>query len=90
MLGFYKSDMEQFFVTAGQEIEPKLRQFAESKTNLNFHVYNPFSVNFDVFKEHDIFGGLPDGEPIDEKGEINYDHHKPMLEIKTVSRDEYQ
>lgn len=90
MLGFYKSEMEQFFVLAGQAIEPKLREFAEFKTNYKFQVHNPISVQFDVFKQHTIFGGLPDGEPVNARGVIDYEGHMPMLEIKTVSRDEYE
>ncbi|MCQ2748267.1 MAG: hypothetical protein MJ223_03460 [Mycoplasmoidaceae bacterium] len=34
-----------------------------------------------------MFGGIPDGEPVNEAGLVDYSTNKPMLEIKTSSID---
>jgi hypothetical protein len=40
-----------------------------------------------MFKENKIFGGIPDGEPVDSNNKLAYKDNKPMLEIKTTSKD---
>ncbi len=48
----------------------------------------PAQVKWDVFQENKIFGGIPDGEPVDDKGNFLYPKF-PMLEIKTTSIDSF-
>ena len=40
-----------------------------------------------MFKDDKVYGGIPDGEPVDEFGNISYSDDKPMLEVKTSSCD---
>ena len=87
IVGIFREDMDQTLAIAGQIIEPKIRDYVSSKLNINFKVYDPIKVNWDVFKENKIFGGIPDGEPINANGCIDYSNNKPMLEIKTSSFD---
>lgn len=90
IFGFYKPEIDPFFLEAGIEIEPKLRKYVEDKIGCKFKSYNGPDVGFDVFKENEIFGGLPDGEPFDfENNKFTYDNNFPMLEIKTTSMDEF-
>ncbi|WP_391592205.1 YqaJ viral recombinase family protein [[Mycoplasma] cavipharyngis] len=90
MMGFFESTPDPFFLNAGIIIEPKLRSFVEKKLNCKFRFYEGKDVGFDVFKSNPVFGGMPDGEPIDQKtNKINYHQKLPMLEIKTTSLDEY-
>jgi hypothetical protein len=42
-----------------------------------------------VFKENKIFGGIPDGEPLNDVMVVDYSNDKPMLEIKTSSIDSF-
>ncbi|MDQ0514347.1 hypothetical protein J2Z62_000785 [Mycoplasmoides fastidiosum] len=90
MMGFFKTTPDPFFLNAGIVIEPKLREFVESKLNCKFQSYHGPDVGFDVFKTNKYFGGMPDGEPLDpQTNQVNYESNIPMLEIKTTSIDEY-
>lgn len=89
MVGIYKETMDPVLAKVGNCIEPKIRDFVSKKLDLDFKVYNPAQVNWDVFiGDHDVYGGVPDGEPIDANGNLNYPE-KPMLEIKTTSIDSF-
>lgn len=90
MVNLYKEDMDPTLANAGNIIEPKIRNFVETQLDLKFKSYNPIQVRFDVFQDNETFGGIPDGEPIDSNGEINYSNNNPMLEIKTSSFDSLQ
>lgn len=87
IVGIYKEEMDPTLAVAGQIIEPKIRKYVTDKLNINFKVYDPKKVNWDIFKDNDIFGGIPDGEPINQLGNVDYTNSKPMLEIKTSSYD---
>lgn len=88
MTGLYREPMDQTLAKVGNVIEPMVRQYVENKTNQKYICYDPAKVNWDVFAENKIFGGIPDGEPIDENGKLLYPE-KPMLEIKTTSIDAF-
>ena len=88
MTGLFKETMDQTLAKVGNVIEPKVREFVEERLNQKYVCYNPFEINWDIFPENDIFGGIPDGEPIDENGKLLYPQ-KPMLEIKTTSIDAF-
>lgn len=90
MMGFYKTEGEQFFTEAGIIIEPKLKKYVEQRLKLTMQSYEGKLVGFDVFKDNPIFGGMPDGEPLDQSGKLLFDDQHPLLEIKTTSIDEYQ
>ena len=87
IVGIYREEMDLTIANAGQVIEPKIRQYVTDKLNINFKVYDPRKVNWDIFKDNDIFGGIPDGEPINHLGNVDYSNNQPMLEIKTSSYD---
>ncbi len=86
MVNIYKDDIDPVLARAGTIIEPKIRDLASKRLNLSFKTYEPAKVNWDVFAENKIFGGIPDGEPVDASGRFLYPA-KPMLEIKTSSID---
>lgn len=86
IVNIYKEDMDPTLANVGNCIEPKIREYVSSLTNIKFKTYIPSQINWNVFKD-DVFGGIPDGEPINEKGEFAYDIGLPMLEIKTSSED---
>ena len=87
IVNLYKEEMDVTLAHVGHTIEPKIRDFVSQQLNINFKSYDPFAIKWDVFKENKIFGGIPDGEPIDDNGNFLYDAGKPMLEIKTSSFD---
>ena len=87
MVGIYKETMDETLAKTGTIIEPKIREYAQEKLNLKFKVYNPHEIKYDVFKDDKVYGGIPDGEPVDEFGNISYSDDKPMLEVKTSSCD---
>lgn len=87
IVGIYREEMDPTLAMVGQIIEPKIRQYVVDKLNINFKVYNPKEVNWDIFKDNNIFGGIPDGEPINHLGNVDYTNNQPMLEIKTSSYD---
>lgn len=87
IVNLYKEEMDETLAHVGHIIEPKIRDFVSQQLNVKFKSYEPFAIRCDVFKENKIFGGIPDGEPIDEKGNFLYEQGKPMLEIKTSSYD---
>lgn len=89
MVGIYTEPFEEMFTKAGNVIEPKIHKIVCDKLNINFKQYNPFTIGWDVFKEDPIFGGIPDGEPVDQNGNFLYPN-LPMLEIKTTSIDSFQ
>ena len=88
MVGIYTEPMDQMIADAGNVIEPKIKNYVEETTGIKYMQYNPMKVGFDIFKENPIFGGIPDGEPVDENGNVNYATW-PMLEIKTSSIDSF-
>ncbi|WP_255565822.1 MPN551 family DNA-binding protein [Mycoplasma sp. E35C] len=87
MVNLYSESMDPTLANAGVQIEPKVRDFVIEKFKVNYKAYEPNRVGYDIFKENPIFGGIPDGEPVDENGQIIYDQNHPMLEIKTSSID---
>ncbi len=88
MVGIYKEDMDPMLANAGNVIEPKIREYVELKTKTKYLEYDVFKIKWDAFKENKIFGGIPDGEPVNENNEFLYPQ-KPMLEIKTSSIDKF-
>lgn len=88
MVGIYTEPMDETLANVGNIIEPKIREYVEKQTNIKYKQYNPFQVNFDVFSNNKIFGGIPDGEPLNKENEVDYSN-APMLEIKTTSIDSF-
>lgn len=88
MVGIYADDMDPMYSDAGNIIEPKIRNYVETKTKTKYLSYNPITIQFDMFKEDKIFGGIPDGEPVGATNDLLYPD-KPMLEIKTTSIDSF-
>lgn len=89
MVNIYTEPMDPMYSEAGNIIEPKIHKWVCSKTGINFKQHNPFECKWDVFKENKIFGGIPDGEPVDDNGNFLYPE-KPILEIKTTSIDSFK
>ncbi|AAB95939.1 MPN551 family DNA-binding protein [Mycoplasmoides pneumoniae] len=87
MVKIYEDEFDETLSRAGQVIEPKIRDYVIAKTGFNFHSYDPKEVKWDLFPENPVFGGIPDGEPVDVYGKLAYDTNAPMLEIKTTSCD---
>ena len=88
MTNIYYEEMDETLSFVGNAIEPKVKKYVEEKLDISFKQYNPFEVKWDVFDDP-IFGGIPDGEPIDNNGNFLYDKNLPMLEIKTTSIDSF-
>lgn len=86
MVGIYKETMDPILSKVGNIIEPKVRDYFIKRTKTDYKVYDPAKIKWDVFKDNKVFGGIPDGEPIDKSGNFLYPK-KPMLEIKTTSID---
>jgi len=74
----------------GNRIEPLLREYAIKKMGIKYISYDPKQIDFDIFKEDEIYGGIPDGEPVDNNGNVDYSNNQPMLEIKTSSIDKFK
>lgn len=89
IVGIYKEEIDPIYAKAGTMIEPLVRDFTAKNLNLDFTCYDPVKIKWDVFAENKIFGGIPDGEPIDKNGKLIYDQNKPMLEVKTSSFDKF-
>ncbi len=89
MVNIYKDEIDPTLAKVGSIVECKVRDFVSNILNIKFRSYNPKDIAFDLFKDNKIFGGIPDGEPIDENGYISYKDNKPMLEIKTTSVDNF-
>lgn len=87
MTNIYYEEMDETLSKTGNIVEPILRKYAEEKSNVKFKVHNVFEVKWDVFKDDEIFGGVPDGEPVDDNNNFLYSKDYPMLEIKTTSID---
>ncbi len=87
MTNIYYEEMDETLSKTGNVIEPIIKNYVEQETGIKFKQHNPFQVKWDVFKENKIFGGIPDGEPVNENGEFLYKDDYPMLEIKTTSID---
>lgn len=88
IVGIYSEKMDPMRAKAGQVIEPKVRDFVSKALNIKFKDYIPSQVNWDVLgTKGSVFGGIPDGEPINPDGSLAYDKGQPMLEIKTASID---
>ncbi|MGL4950636.1 MAG: MPN551 family DNA-binding protein [Mycoplasma sp.] len=88
MVGIYTEPMDQTLAKVGNTIEPKIHKYVCEKLGINFKQYNPFEIKWDAFPENKIFGGIPDGEPVDSNGKLLYPS-QPMLEIKTTSIDAF-
>lgn len=90
MVGIYTEPMDPTLAKLGMYIEPKVRDYVSQKLNVKFKDYVPSEVKWDVFKKvDDVFGGIPDGEPINQDGTVDYSTGNPMLEIKTTSIDSF-
>jgi hypothetical protein len=87
MVNLYKDTMDPTLARTGNVIEPKVRNYVTQQLNIPFRVYDPKAVNYDVFSSHPIFGGIPDGEPLNQNQQVDYSTGMPMLEIKTSSID---
>lgn len=88
MVNIYTEKMDQTLAIVGQVIEPKIRDYVSQLSHVKFLSYNPVAIKWDAFaKVDDVFGGIPDGEPIDDNGNFVYKDGHPMLEIKTTSID---
>lgn len=88
MVNIYTEPMDEMLANAGNTIEPKIREWVEKTINQKYFVYDPKKCKFDVFDSNPIFGGIPDGEPIN-NGKIDYNDGARMLEIKTSSIDSF-
>lgn len=89
MVNIYTEPMDPMYSQAGNIIEPKIHKWVCEKTNINFKQHNPAQCKWDVFSDVKIFGGIPDGEPVDESGNLLYPE-MPILEIKTTSIDSFK
>lgn len=89
MTNLYQDVMDETLSYVGNTIEPMLRNYVEKKFDITYKQYNPFQVKWDVFADNEIFGGIPDGEPVNKSGEFLYNKNYPMLEIKTTSIDSF-
>ncbi len=90
MVGIYSEPIDPTLAKLGMYIEPKVRDYVSQKLNIKFKDYVPAQVKWDVFKDTDeVFGGIPDGEPVNEQGVVDYSTGNPMLEIKTSSIDAF-
>lgn len=90
IVGIYKEEIDPIYAKAGTIIEPIVRDFTGKNLNINFTSYDPAKIKWDVFNDNKIFGGIPDGEPINKSGELLYDQNQPMLEVKTSSFDKFE
>lgn len=89
MTNIYYEEMDETLSKVGNAIEPKLKEYIEKKLHIKYKQYNPFEVKWDVFSDNEIFGGIPDGEPVDNSGNFLYSKNFPMIEIKTTSIDSF-
>lgn len=90
MVGIYTEPIDPTLAKLGMYVEPKVRDFVSQQLNIKFKDYVPSEVKWDVFKNVDpVFGGIPDGEPVNQDGVVDYSTGNPMLEIKTSSIDAF-
>lgn len=85
MVNIYYEEMDEMLANAGNVIEPKIRGWVENKIGKKFTSYDPKSIGFDIFKDNKVFGGIPDGEIIND-----LDNDISILEIKTTSIDSFE
>jgi hypothetical protein len=90
MVNLYKDTMDKTLADAGNIIEPKIRDYVEQKLGQKYISYDPVKCKFDMFKDNKVFGGIPDGEPVNEEGAVDYSNDRMLLEIKTSSIDTIQ
>lgn len=90
MVKIYTETMDQTLAKVGCEIEPKIKAYVEQTLQQKYISYEPAKIGWDIFSEDKIFGGIPDGEPIDINGKLCYEQKAPMLEIKTTSIDAFE
>ncbi|MCV3743863.1 hypothetical protein OF377_03175 [Ureaplasma sp. ES3154-GEN] len=88
MVRIYKEDIDPIHANAGNIIESKIFNEVHLRLPHRFVSYDPIKIGFDMFKEDPIFGGIPDGEPINLENAVDY-NYGPMLEIKTSSVDKF-
>ncbi len=89
MVNIYYESLDPMYANAGNIIEPKIRDYVCQATNIEYISHDPASCKWDVFKDNPIFGGIPDGEPVNERHELCYPE-APILEIKTSSIDAFK
>lgn len=94
MVGIYSEPIDPTLAKLGMYVEPKVRDYVSQKLNIKFKDYVPAEVKWDVFKGktdpgYEMFGGIPDGEPVNASGIVDYSTGNPMLEIKTSSIDAF-
>lgn len=85
MTNIFYEKMDETLSRVGNLIEPKIKKFVEEKLKINYLSYNPQEINWDAFSKIKVFGGIPDGEPVNERNDFLYKNGYPMLEIKTSS-----
>jgi len=86
----HKEEMDPTLSKIGQLAEPKIRDYVTKTLGIKFKVYEPAACKWDVFKDVDkVYGGIPDGEPIDVQGNLAYAQGLPMLEVKSSSIDKF-
>lgn len=88
MVNIYYEEMDETLAAAGNIIEPKIRTWVENKIQKKFLSYDPKKVNFDIFKNNEVFGGIPDGEILDPNSMS--DNDPSIIEIKTTSIDSFE
>lgn len=86
MVNIFKDTMDPILAKAGNVIEPKVRDYVVKTLGVDYKAYEPAKINWDMFPDNEVFGGIPDGEPVDASGNLLYPQ-EPMLEIKTTSID---
>ncbi len=89
MVNIYYETLDPMYADAGNIIEPKIRDYVSQSTNIKYISHDPAACKWDVFKENPIFGGIPDGEPVDKDNHLCYPD-LPILEIKTSSIDAFK
>lgn len=89
MTNIYFEEMDPTLSLVGNTIEPKILKYVENELDVKFMQYQPNKINWDVFQDNKIFGGIPDGEPININKNFLYSNGYPMLEIKTTSIDSF-
>jgi hypothetical protein len=89
MTNLFKDVFDPTLAKVGNAVEPIVRDYLTKILNQKYLVYDPSKINWDVFKENTIFGGVPDGEPINSSGAVDYTNASPMIEIKTTSIDSF-
>lgn len=89
MTNIYYEKMDETLSKVGNAIEPKIRDYISKMIDVDFLNYIPEQEKWDVFKKNEIFGGIPDGEPVNHNKDFLYNEGYPMLEIKTTSIDSF-